>query len=111
MKLDPDLIFVTGWNEWTAGRLFDWDVKPFAFVDEYIAEKSRDIEPVKSWGNKGDVYYMQLISNVRRFKGMQNQDTVSGAKTSVKSQLCLRGALIFLLFILPGKLLKPLKSL
>jgi hypothetical protein len=79
--LDPDLIFVTGWNEWTAGRLFDWDVKPFAFVDEYSAEKSRDIEPVKSWGNMGDVYYMQLINNVRRFKGMQNQDTVSGTKT------------------------------
>jgi hypothetical protein len=79
--IDPDLIFVTGWNEWTAGRLFDWDVKPFAFVDEYSAEKSRDIEPVKSWGNKGDVYYMQLISNVRKFKGMQSQDTVSGAKT------------------------------
>ncbi|MFA5814523.1 MAG: carbohydrate-binding protein [Bacteroidales bacterium] len=79
--LDPDLIFVTGWNEWIAGRWFDWDVKPFAFVDEYSAEKSRDLEPVKSWGNKGDVYYMQLISNVRRFKGMLSQDTVSAAKT------------------------------
>lgn len=80
-KLNPDLIFVTGWNEWIAGRWFDWDVKPFAFVDEYSAEKSRDIEPVKSWGNKGDVYYMQLINNVRKFKGMGPEDTVSEAKT------------------------------
>ncbi len=80
-NLDPDLIFVTGWNEWIAGRWFNWDVKPFAFVDEYSAEKSRDIEPVRSWGNKGDVYYMQLIGNIRRFKGMQNADTVSAAKT------------------------------
>ena len=79
--LNPDFIFVTGWNEWTAGRWTDWDVKPFAFVDEYSAEKSRDIEPVKSWGNKGDVYYMQLISNIRKFKGMANQDTVSEPKT------------------------------
>ena len=79
--LNPDFIFVTGWNEWTAGRWTDWDVKPFAFVDEYSAEKSRDIEPVKSWGNKGDVYYMQLISNIRKFKGMVSQDTVSEPKT------------------------------
>jgi len=79
--LNPDFIFVTGFNEWIAGRWFDWDVKPFAFVDEYSAEKSRDIEPVKSWGNKGDVYYMQLIDNVRRFKGMAAPDTVSGSKT------------------------------
>ncbi len=38
-ELDPDLIFVTGWNEWVAGRWFSWDVKPFAFVDQYSAEK------------------------------------------------------------------------
>jgi len=80
-KLNPDLVFVTGFNEWIAGRWFDWDVQPFAFVDEYSAEKSRDIEPVKSWGNKGDVYYMQLIDNVRKFKGMGAPDTVSDSKT------------------------------
>jgi hypothetical protein len=86
-ELDPDLVFVTGWNEWIAGRHFDWDVQPFAFVDEYSAEKSRDIEPVKSWGNKGDVYYMQLVSNVRKFKGMQSQDTASGSKTIAMDDL------------------------
>ena len=79
--IDPDLVFVTGWNEWIAGRWFDWDVKPFAFVDEYSAEKSRDIEPVKSWGNKGDVYYMQLISNIRKFKGMPDEVVASAAQT------------------------------
>lgn len=81
LTIDPDLIFVTGWNEWVAGRWFNWDVKPFAFVDEYSAEKSRDIEPVKSWGNKGDVYYMQLISNIRKFKGMADEEISSAAKT------------------------------
>ncbi len=86
-ELDPDLVFVTGWNEWIAGRLFNWDVQPFAFVDEYSAEKSRDIEPVKSWGNKGDAYYMQLVSNVRKFKGMQSPDTASGSKTIVVDDL------------------------
>jgi hypothetical protein len=86
-ELDPDMVFITGWNEWIAGRWFDWDVQPFAFVDQYSAEKSRDIEPAKSWGNKGDVYYMQLVSNVRKFKGMQIQDTVSGSKTIVLDDL------------------------
>jgi hypothetical protein len=80
-ELDPDLVFITGWNEWIAGRWFTWDVKPFSFVDQYSAEKSRDIEPVKSWGSMGDVYYMQLISNIRKFKGMQSPDSVSAAKT------------------------------
>jgi len=79
-ELDPDLVFVTGWNEWTAGRWSDWGI-PMAFVDQYSAEKSRDIEPVKSWGNKGDVYYMQLVSNIRRFKGMESSDIVSAEKT------------------------------
>ncbi|MHB8581219.1 MAG: T9SS type A sorting domain-containing protein [Ignavibacteriaceae bacterium] len=82
-ELDPDLVFVTGWNEWTAGR---WAAPattftPFAFVDEYNWEKSRDIEPVKSWGDNGDDYYMQLVDNVRRFKGMQVQEAASAPIT------------------------------
>lgn len=80
LAIDPDLIFVTGWNEWTAGRWKDWGI-PMAFVDQYSAEKSRDIEPVKSWGNKGDLYYMQLVRNVRAFKGMAPPDVVSKPKT------------------------------
>lgn len=76
-QIDPDLVFITGWNEWIAGRWFDWDVKPFAFVDEYSAEKSRDIEPVKSWGNKGDLYYLQMISHIRKFKGMPEEEPAS----------------------------------
>jgi hypothetical protein len=84
-EINPDLVFVTGWNEWVAGR---WDTKswpnpyaPFSFVDEYNSEKSRDIEPVKSWGDKGDAYYIQLVNNVRKFKGMQSQESISTPKT------------------------------
>ncbi|MEI8272826.1 MAG: T9SS type A sorting domain-containing protein [Paludibacter sp.] len=83
--LNPDLIFVTGWNEWTAGRwtTAQWSNPGMAmtFVDEFSNEKSRDIEPVKSWGNKGDVYYNQLVANVRKFKGMSPVDTTSASKT------------------------------
>ncbi|WP_423128735.1 T9SS type A sorting domain-containing protein [Gaoshiqia sp. Z1-71] len=82
-QLDPDLVFVTGWNEWVAGRWLDWDVKPFAFVDQYSAEKSRDIEPVKVWGNKGDVYYLQLVSHIRKFKGMPDSEVASAPKTII----------------------------
>ncbi len=85
-ELDPEMVFVTGWNEWTAGRFRSWGgcigvAFPNAFPDEYNWDKSRDIEPVKSWGRFGDVYYLQLVSNVRRFKGMQRQEPTSSEKT------------------------------
>ncbi len=87
--LEPDLVFVTGWNEWIAGRVtgnpnnFPNPYAPFSFVDEYNWEKSRDIEPVKSWGDNGDDYYMQLVDNVRKFKGMQVQDAASTQKSII----------------------------
>lgn len=89
-QLKPDFVFVTGWNEWIAGRWrkgFFWTSKasdpPFSFVDEYNWEKSRDIEPVKSWGDNGDDYYMQLVDNVRKYKGMQVQEAASAQKTII----------------------------
>jgi len=84
-ELDPELVFITGWNEWIAGRNENWPpsdpYKPFAFPDEYNWDKSRDIEPVKAWGNKGDVYYIQLINKIRKFKGMERQEGVSPEKS------------------------------
>ena len=84
-ELDPELVFITGWNEWIAGRHENWPpsdpYKPFAFPDQYNWDKSRDIEPVKAWGNKGDVYYIQLVNNIRRFKGMDRQEPASAEKT------------------------------
>lgn len=85
-ELDPKAVFVTGWNEWTAGmwtKKNGWDGIPFSFVDEYDWDHSRDIEPVKSWGEKGDVYYLQLVDRVRKFKGTDAQPTVS-APQSIK---------------------------
>ncbi len=83
--LDPEVVFITGWNEWIAGRHENWPpsdpYKPFAFPDEYDREKSRDLEPVKSWGAYGDVYYYQLVSQIRKFKGMEKQESASALKT------------------------------
>lgn len=73
LELDPRFIFVTGWNEWVAMRLqeFNGVQAPVIFVDEFDQEHSRDIEPMR--GGHGDNYYYQLISYVRRFKGARPQ--------------------------------------
>ena len=42
---------------------------PVTFVDEFDAEFSRDIEPMK--GGHGDNYYYQMIAGIRRFKGVR----------------------------------------
>jgi hypothetical protein len=81
LKVDPEVVFVTGWNEWVAQRAIKEAGKPpdrltgkplnpgdTFFVDAYSAEFSRDIEPMD--GGFGDAYYYQLIANVRRFKGI-----------------------------------------
>jgi len=83
-EVDPELVFITGWNEFTAGQWLpehNWTGDPFSFVDQFDWERSRDIEPNKGWGDKGDVYYMQLIDNVRKFKGMVLPQKVSALKT------------------------------
>lgn len=80
-KADPDVVTVTGWNEWIGGRFNDWDVQPVAFVDIFSAEKSRDIEFPKRWGDHADNYYLQLTENIRKFKGMAKADTLSTPKT------------------------------
>jgi len=77
LAVDPELVFVTGWNEWVAMRLTDGRAqfmtgRPVAqgetfFVDTYSPEFSRDIEPVR--GGFTDNYYYQLVSYIRRFKG------------------------------------------
>lgn len=84
-ELDPDLVFITGWNEWIAGKWDSgWERDPFSFVDQYDWEHSRDIEPNKGWGEKGDVYYYQLIQNVRKFKGIeQKKQTILPMKSIV----------------------------
>ena len=72
LEIDPKLIFVTNWNEWIAGRFSPANMPlhgtgPVTFVDEFDAEFSRDIEPMK--GGHGDNYYYQMVANIRRFKG------------------------------------------
>ena len=72
IEADPRLIFVTGWNEWTAGRSKSWpegyaSAMENAMPDQCNDEFSRDIEPTK--GALKDHYYYQLVNYVRKFKG------------------------------------------
>ncbi len=69
LKIDPEFIFITGWNEWVALRLneFAGVKEPVMFVDTFTQEYSRDIEPMT--GGHGDNYYYQMVDYIRRFKG------------------------------------------
>jgi hypothetical protein len=95
LKIDPSFIFVTGWNEWIAQRFVQtsaqnsfigkqWSIGTTFFVDEFTEEYSRDIEPML--GGHGDNYYYQLISYIRRFKGMSKPQIPSGPKTIIINQ-------------------------
>jgi hypothetical protein len=105
LKVDPEFVFVTGWNEWTAGSALCedpsqaalqalWDFFPEArlgratrelkkgdvyFIDQYNQEFSRDIEPMH--GGHTDNYYYQLAANIRLFKGARALNKAKGAVT------------------------------
>ena len=83
LQVDPDFIFITGWNEWIAGRHSEWQGTKNAFPDQYNAEFSRDIEP--SRGILKDYYYYQLVSNVRKFKGVDSPSLATDDKNVNKS--------------------------
>jgi len=76
---DPKIVFVTGWNEWTAPRLRGPKERPVSFVDQANWEFSRDIEPMK--GGHFDNYYIQLIDYIRRYKGTDPISDVGPEKT------------------------------
>ena len=79
LKIDPEIIFVTGWNEWNAGRNVEWGGVANAFPDEFDDENSRDIEPTR--GKLKDHYYYQLVYNIRRYKGVSKYDVQPDALT------------------------------
>ncbi len=79
LAVNPKFVFVTGWNEWIAGRYNEWSSYKDSdcyfpgglFVDEYTQEYSRDCEPMR--GGHRDNYYYQLAAWVRRFKGVRER--------------------------------------
>lgn len=73
-------VFVTGWNEWVAQKIFLGEREGIVFVDCFNEEYSRDIEPMK--GGYEDAFYLQLIRNVRNFKG-QGENTEHGTLKTI----------------------------
>ena len=85
LQVDPDFIYLNDWNEWTAGKyrngkdpsgvaemhidFLGRKDNPFYFVDQYNAEFNRTIAPMK--GGWTDSYYMQMVQNIRRYKGVE----------------------------------------
>lgn len=83
LAVDPEFVFVTGWNEWiSAPRPVRCGV-PCGLSDEFDAEHSRDIEPSK--GMLKDHYYYQLCSNIRKFKGTNAVQTASPTSLNLNS--------------------------
>lgn len=77
IKVDPDMISVGGWNEWIAYKQ-PWEGE-YMLCDAVNKEFSRDIEPMK--GGYQDAFYLQLISNIRKYKGVNEAIQPSEGKT------------------------------
>ncbi len=90
LEVDPEFVFITGWNEWIAQRFISekggqtFLGKPTPpggtfFVDQYNREFSRDIEPMR--GGHGDNYYHQMVDGIRRYKGARPTPKATAPKT------------------------------
>lgn len=88
LGIDPQFIFVTGWNEWIAQRFVDGSQAVAGnprkeggtwFVDCYNQEYSRDAEPMKA--GHTDNYYYQMISYIRKFKGVRAPERSNSPRT------------------------------
>lgn len=74
LKGDPHMVYVDGWNEFTAIKL-----PGPSFMDTFDDRNSRDFEPVK--GALKDDYYMLLTDFIRKFKGVRPAPVAGAAKT------------------------------
>lgn len=77
IQTDPDTIFIGGWNEWIAYKQMWGD--EFMLCDAADREYSRDIEPMR--GGYEDAFYIQMIKNIRRYKGLPDNYTGDSAHT------------------------------
>ena len=77
LNVNPDLVFVGGWNEWIAIKQ-PWGGE-YMLCDAANKEYSRDIEPMK--GGYQDAFLIQLIQNVRKYKGVRDSLPVGDFRT------------------------------
>lgn len=77
LEVNPDTVFVGGWNEWIAYKQ-PWGDE-YMLCDAANKEYSRDIEPMR--GGYEDAFYIQLIKNIRKYKGLPDNGNVYPAKS------------------------------
>ena len=80
LKVAPQFIMITSWNEWIAGLTHSFK-SPWVQCDSFNFEFSRDIEPMR--GGFGDNFYYQAVDNIRRYKGVPAVPKASAPKTIV----------------------------
>ena len=91
LKYDPQFLWITQWDEWTAGShsnpnanythlLADWvPANGFYFVDQYNEEFNRNLEPMH--GGYADNYYYQMVALTRQRKGVRPVPPASAPQT------------------------------
>ncbi len=77
------VLLISRWNEWGAQNFTYAMTGDTGFVDQFNAEFSRDIEPMK--GGYTDNYFYQMCSIIRHFKGVLPADGASGANTMTET--------------------------
>ncbi|HRO70730.1 MAG TPA: hypothetical protein PK951_10130, partial [Chitinophagaceae bacterium] len=77
LATDPSMITIGGWNEWIAYKQQYWD--EYVMVDAVNKEYSRDIEPMN--GGYEDAFYIQMIKNIRQYKGVKSTGGMAKKKT------------------------------
>lgn len=76
-RTNPNTVFVGGWNEWIAYKqMYNGE---YMLCDACSKEYSRDIEPMS--GGYEDAFYIQLIQNIRKYKGVSSTVKADPAKT------------------------------
>ncbi len=82
IQVDPDTVFIGGWNEWIAYKQPYGD--EYMLCDAASKEYSRDIEPMK--GGFEDAFYLQMMRNIRRYKGLPATAAAAGIRSvNIKS--------------------------
>jgi len=85
LQANPQFLYLNDWNEWSAGKYqppnggttpFMRRDNPYFFVDQYNAEFNRTLQPMK--GGYTDNYYMQMVQNIRRYKGVRPIPELTG---------------------------------
>ena len=86
IELNPDLLFITGWNEWKATNFVSNNqvgshTNPVVnMCDVFNTEFSRDIE-MSADSIVRDNYYNQMVENIRRFKGVSRKPNYRNVAT------------------------------